>query len=147
MYTHTPFRSRQALVQLPSVSIAKATMQHFAQDEAARIGNKKVYINFSRSRSIEGRDIEPLNSTSSNSRSNNNSNNNGNNSSSSNSYGGGGGITNASSNGLAAARTGAGSDGNGHVVRRGVDWGSHMPPPPPLVHEQHMTFPRTVPGA
>lgn len=50
--------SRQALVQLPSVSIAKATMRHFEEDEEAKIGSKRVYINYSRSRSIEPRDGE-----------------------------------------------------------------------------------------
>lgn len=50
--------SGQALVQLPSVSIAKATMRHFEEDEEAKIGSKRVYINYSRSRSIEPRDGE-----------------------------------------------------------------------------------------
>lgn len=63
----------QALVQLPSVSIAKATMRHFEEDEEARIGNRRVYINYSRSRSIEGRDSENL--SVSNFNSNNSSNN------------------------------------------------------------------------
>lgn len=52
--THTCYT--QALVQLPSVSIAKATMRHFEEDEEAKIGNKKIYINYSRSKSIEPRE-------------------------------------------------------------------------------------------
>lgn len=52
----------QALVQLPSVSVARATMRHFEEDEEARIGSRRVYINYSHSRSIESREGESNNS-------------------------------------------------------------------------------------
>lgn len=63
-------------------------MRHFEEDEEARIGNKRVYINYSRSRSIEGRDFEPIVSN------------------------GNVGSTNGGVNGWAAV---GGADGNGHM--------------------------------
>lgn len=47
-------------MQLPSVSVAKATMRHYEEDEEPKIGPKKVYLNYSRSRSIESRDGDSL---------------------------------------------------------------------------------------
>lgn len=78
----------QALVQLPSVSIAKATMRHFEEDEEAKIGNKKIYINYSRSKSIEPRDGDST---------------------------GGGGSGGAGAGGSAGNSTAGGSTSNGHM--------------------------------
>ena len=35
-------------------------MRHYGEDEEAKIGGRRVYINYSRSRSIEGRDGDNL---------------------------------------------------------------------------------------
>lgn len=55
-----PAPFQKALVQLPSISVAKATMRHYDEDEEPKIGSKRVYLNYSRSRSIETRDGDSL---------------------------------------------------------------------------------------
>lgn len=103
-----PALTKKALVQLPSVSVAKATMRHYEEDEEPKIGSKRVYLNYSRSRSIEARDGESL--------AVNMGNFNSNNSGSSNGGGGGGGNSNGGTSGLDLARAinaARGLDGNG----------------------------------
>ncbi|CAM9911211.1 unnamed protein product, partial [Hapterophycus canaliculatus] len=105
----------KALVQLPSVHVAKATMRHYEEDEEPKIGQKKVYLNYSRSRSIETRDGDNLSVNLGNFNSNNSSGSNGNSNGGAGAGGGGGSV---GSNGLDltrainAARGGA-LDGNG----------------------------------
>lgn len=88
------------------MSVAKATMRHYEEDEEPKIGSKRVYLNYSRSRSIEARDGESLAVNLGNFNSNN----------SSSSNGGGNGNSNGGNNGLDLARAinaARGLDGNG----------------------------------
>ncbi|CAN0456151.1 unnamed protein product, partial [Ectocarpus sp. 12 AP-2014] len=121
--------SGQALVQLPSVSVAKATMRHYEEDAEPKIGQKRVYLNYSRSRSIETRDGESLAVGATAGGGNFNSNNGG----ASNGGGGGGGIVNGGNNGLDLARAINAARGVG-----GMDGGSTGNPmqetPSPYAH-------------
>ncbi|CAB1109734.1 unnamed protein product [Ectocarpus sp. CCAP 1310/34] len=119
--------SGQALVQLPSVSVAKATMRHYEEDAEPKIGQKRVYLNYSRSRSIETRDGESLAVGATAGGGNFNSNNGG------ASNGGGGGNVNGGNNGLDLARAINAARGVG-----GMDGGSAGNPmqetPSPYAH-------------
>ncbi|CAM9442770.1 unnamed protein product [Ectocarpus sp. 13 AM-2016] len=121
--------SGQALVQLPSVSVAKATMRHYEEDAEPKIGQKRVYLNYSRSRSIETRDGESLAVGATAGGGNFNSNNGG----ASNGGGGGGGGVNGGNNGLDLARAINAARGVG-----GMDGGSTGNPmqetPSPYAH-------------
>ncbi|CAM9639722.1 unnamed protein product, partial [Choristocarpus tenellus] len=52
-----------ALIQLNSVSVAKATFRHFTEDEEPRVGIRRVYVNYSRSQSMEIREGSDSNGT------------------------------------------------------------------------------------
>lgn len=82
-------------------------MRHYDEDEEPKIGSRRIYLNYSRSRSIEARDGESLAVNMGNFNSNNSSSSNG---------GGGGGNNNGASNGLELARAinaARALDGNG----------------------------------